>query len=133
MKRTKTSVKKSLYKLQSQIIRSQHPRCIKCGIPATEVHHIFGRANLNVAWDLNNVLPVCSGCHIFSHTSFEQSPYDMVNQQIICDWLMERGTNLDDLREAANSVKKFSLDDLLNLEKELKALLANMKGNLEFS
>lgn len=45
----------------------KYKRCHFCGRPATEIHHIRGRANLLLRYDLQNLLPLCNGCHSLVH------------------------------------------------------------------
>ena len=42
-------------------------RCHFCGRPAEHIHHIRGRANILLRYDLNNLLPVCADCHSLIH------------------------------------------------------------------
>ena len=45
-------------------------------------HHIFGRSNLSVRWDLDNGICLCPGHHTFSTFSAHQSP-------AFTDWIKE--------------------------------------------
>lgn len=45
----------------------KNKRCHFCGKPATEIHHIRGRSNLLLRYDLNNLLPLCRDCHSLVH------------------------------------------------------------------
>lgn len=42
-------------------------RCAVCGRPAEHVHHIIPRANILLRWDINNLIPLCFGCHRMIH------------------------------------------------------------------
>lgn len=42
-------------------------RCHFCGKPAEHIHHIRGRANLLLRYDLNNLMPLCADCHRLVH------------------------------------------------------------------
>lgn len=42
-------------------------RCHFCGKPAEHIHHIRGRANILLRYDLKNLLPVCGNCHQLIH------------------------------------------------------------------
>lgn len=42
-------------------------RCHFCGKPAEHIHHIRGRSNLLLRYDLNNLLPLCADCHRLVH------------------------------------------------------------------
>lgn len=37
--------------------------CYFCGRIASEIHHIIGRNNNLLRYDIKNLLPVCSDCH----------------------------------------------------------------------
>jgi 5-methylcytosine-specific restriction endonuclease McrA len=119
-KRTKSSVKKALYNLESRIVRLEHPTCRKCGKPATEVHHIFGRANLATAWDFRNTIPVCSVCHIFGKQSFEQAPYAADNMELAREWIEEHGATLEEIEQLSRTITHYSLEDLFDIELNLK-------------
>ena len=121
-KRTKKTVTRSLDSLCSKIVRNLNKnQCAKCNKPASEVHHLFGRAKRSVRWDLDNLLPLCSGCHIFSQDSFEKSPYHPDNEKVINEWLTPE--DFEDLKRRAMSLKKWTLSEMLELEKELKEIL----------
>ena len=43
---------------------AEHPRCTRCGSPATVVHHRKPhRGNPTLMWDRGNWEPVCKPCH----------------------------------------------------------------------
>lgn len=43
---------------------AKHPRCARCGSPATVVNHrIPHRGDRKLFWDRNNWEPVCAACH----------------------------------------------------------------------
>ncbi len=88
-KASKKTLKLKCDKLWSLIIR--YPGiCEVCGKPANNPHHIVGRINHVVRWDLNNGCLLCSGCHMLNKTSahadpigflkwlYEQRPYDYI-------------------------------------------------------
>lgn len=71
-----TKLKRKAFRLWSLKIRNIG-KCELCGKKYGEInekgkkiilqaHHIIGRENLNLAWDLNNGICLCSYCHKFS-------------------------------------------------------------------
>lgn len=126
-KRTKSSVKKALYNLESRIVRTIESRCRKCGKPASEVHHIFGRSNLATAWLIANTVPVCSLCHVFGHDSFEQSPYSQANIGVAQEWAEEHDSSLEELEKLSRTITHYTLQDLLDLELNLKNYLSQVQ------
>lgn len=53
---------KDLDRLVQQLCTNH--RCYICGIArATAIHHIIGRANPLLRYDIVNLLPVCEACH----------------------------------------------------------------------
>lgn len=121
-KRTKTSVSKSLDKLWSQIVRAKYPFCVKCSKPTSEAHHIHGRRAKGTRWEITNGIGLCAYCHKWSPHGFEQDPYNKENMEIL-----KRIVGIEELERLQSlsvSVVKHSLDDLLELEKRLKEMLA---------
>ena len=58
-------IEKELDRLVQQLRINQ--RCHICGAKATEIHHIIGRKNYVLRYDLPNLLPVCQQCHSDIH------------------------------------------------------------------
>lgn len=55
-------IEKELDRLVQGLCKNQ--RCHICGVrQAAAVHHIIGRANKMLRYDLVNLLPVCNDCH----------------------------------------------------------------------
>ena len=48
-------------------LRSCWTRCLFCGRPSSEIHHIVHRNNLLLRFDLNNLIPLCHDCHSLVH------------------------------------------------------------------
>lgn len=43
---------------------AQHPICVKCGMPATEIDHIVPHCgDYDLFWDVDNWQPLCHSCH----------------------------------------------------------------------
>lgn len=117
-KRTKKSIGKSCDDLWSKCIRARDVKCIKCGKPSTEAHHIFGRRNKSTRWDLRNGIGLCSYCHVFDKHGFEQAPHDSVNVDLLYEKFGAK--TMAEIDEKTYQITKHSLEDLLEIEKELK-------------
>ena len=74
MKKTKKTWKRQLDKLWSEIIRSKG-YCEICGTTVNlNAHHIVGRINNALRWDLRNGICICVSCHKFStHSAHNDS------------------------------------------------------------
>ena len=70
--------KQEVTKLDKQwrdAIRSRDKCCQVCGGTSfLNAHHVIGRRNRNVRWDLDNGVLLCSGCHTFRVQSAHQDP-----------------------------------------------------------
>jgi len=67
--------KTRLDKLWSHYVRQRTTdTCERCGKPGNNPHHIIGRRNLSVRWDVENGINLCSGCHTLRTDSAHQSP-----------------------------------------------------------
>lgn len=42
-------------------------RCVRCGNPNVQSHHIRGRRRRSLRWDLNNGVTLCPRCHTSVH------------------------------------------------------------------
>ena len=49
-------------------------KCQVCGMEGNNPHHIVGRRNRTLRWDLNNGITLCPGCHTFRTKSAHQDP-----------------------------------------------------------
>ena len=65
---TKKSIKKKLDVLWSKIIHDRGA-CEVCGAPGKNAHHIIGRINYALRWDLRNGCLLCIGCHFKAHNN----------------------------------------------------------------
>ena len=44
-------------------------KCEVCGKPAKQVHHFFPKSSYShLRYDINNGIPMCTGCHFTHHT-----------------------------------------------------------------
>lgn len=123
--RTVKSVRKSCDNLWSKIVRAMG-RCEKCGripgegeINRLEAHHVYGRRNLRLRWDVKNGVSLCHPCHRWA----EEYPIEFT------DWFRNYRITDADYLEVVNARgplvgnEKRILDDYLVLEEELKAEL----------
>ena len=80
MKPTKTKLRKKLDKLWSDRVKERAGyRCERC--PKTDYlnsHHIIGRINLSLRWNLENGVCLCVGCHKFNQNSAHNNPIDFL-------------------------------------------------------
>jgi len=60
-----------------KIIRSKI-RCEVCGRPGNNPHHVIGRDNHAVRWDIRNGCLLCSGCHTMNNGSAHKDPQDFM-------------------------------------------------------
>ena len=75
---TKKSLKAKADKLWSEIIRSIG-FCEICGKNQNlNAHHVVGRINYALRWDLKNGICLCAGCHTFNRTSAHNNPLAFV-------------------------------------------------------
>jgi hypothetical protein len=70
-------------------------------------HHIEGRRNLRLRWDLRNGVCLCSGCHTFRKDSAHQAP------EWFHFWLEEhRWEDLQYVLCHRDEIKKWALDEM---------------------
>ena len=100
--------KKKLDSLWSTRIRSKG-RCEVCGKDGyLNAHHIVGRRNRALRWDLRNGVCLCPGCHTFKTESAHQ---DLI---WFNDWLKNnKAEDIDYLREKKNEICKPDFDIIL--------------------
>jgi len=74
--KTKKNLKKQCDIAWSKKVKElSHGRCEVCGsISTLNSHHIIGRVNYALRWDLKNGMTLCSSCHKFSKTSAHNDP-----------------------------------------------------------
>lgn len=83
--------------------------CEVCGeTQSLNPHHIEGRRNFRLRWDLHNGVCLCSGCHIFRKDSAHQSP------EWFHFWLEEnRWEDLQYIMCHRGEIKKWTLEEML--------------------
>jgi len=63
--------------LWRKIIRSKI-RCEMCGRSGNNPHHVIGRDNHSVRWDIRNGCLLCSGCHTMNNNSAHKDSQDFM-------------------------------------------------------
>jgi hypothetical protein len=71
-----TSEKNKLDKLWKETIHTRDKFCQVCGQTKSRLnaHHIIGRRNLNLRWELQNGILLCAGDHTLRTKSAHQDP-----------------------------------------------------------
>jgi 5-methylcytosine-specific restriction endonuclease McrA len=113
----KTQLRKKLDVAWSIAVKDRaNNKCEVCG-KATYLnsHHIVGRRNLALRWEIFNGVCLCSGCHTFKTNSAHQNPlwFD--------EWL--KNNRNDDVVLCKNSmsdIKKWTLEGMRDKLCELK-------------
>lgn len=123
--RTVTSVKKSCDTLWSRIINS-FGRCEYCGKTPTQAHHVYGRANHRLRFDLRNGIALCYYCH---HIWAEQNAAGEKRPMSFSDWFKQyRISDAQYLQEEnAKGTIHRDLADYLELEEYLKQELERVR------
>jgi hypothetical protein len=116
MKTPKRRLEDKLDKLWSEKIRSIG-KCEVCGETGyLNAHHIIGRLNKIVRWDLKNGVCLCAGCHTFRRLSAHQDP------EYFHDWLVEHKPDvLVYLQTKRYKLKQWSVPELEKLLKVLQS------------
>ena len=91
-------------------------RCEVCGSNSfLNSHHIEGKRNRRLRWDIRNGVCLCSGCHIMKVESAHQSP------EWFHFWLEEhRWEDLQYIMCVRNEIVKWSEEDMLDKLEEFK-------------
>jgi len=99
VKKAKTERRKlrdQLDKLWSEIVKQragnvcEYKTCSKTA--HLNAHHIFGRGNLSVRWDLDNGVCLCVGHHTFGRWSAHKAPIWFI------EWISKYRKEVDDTR-----------------------------------
>ena len=116
---SKKTIEKKLDKVWSELVKQQAGnKCEVCGKREyLNAHHIVGRRNLRLRWELYNGVCLCSGCHTFKTNSAHQNP------EWFHQWLKSyRGEDLKLVHATMNEIKKWSVIDLQECLDNLKTL-----------
>ena len=117
-KQSRRTINNRLDKLWRDVTKQLQPRCEVCGSrDKLNSHHIVGRRNLMTRWDVRNCAVLCVSHHKFGLQSAHEDPlwFD--------EWLRKnRAEDYEYLNSIRSSTIKRSIDDLLDIEAELKGL-----------
>lgn len=120
MSKSRRTITNKLDKLCSVITRSKG-KCEKCGTSnyQLQTHHVYGRANRRLRWDLRNLCCLCAGCHFWA----ESHPLDFT------DWfrIVRRGDAEYLQQENAKGVRKWTEEELEALSTYLGKTAALME------
>ena len=90
-------------------------------------HHIIGRSNFNVRWDVNNGVALCVKHHVFSIWSAHKNPF-WFSQKM----LDKRGKKwYNDLKNKAlrnNGIVRYTMEDLEKIEMKLIKIIKREGG-----
>jgi len=105
---TKTETNK-LDKLWSKEIHERDIYCQVCGDSKNlNAHHIVGRRNRTLRWDLDNGILLCAGCHTFRTKSAHQNP------RWFQEWFASEFPNRDaHLKKYENKILKRTFNEVL--------------------
>lgn len=133
-KQTKTLVKNRLDKYWRSIGKDKAtceicqtlPRRERKNYTKLDPHHIIKRGNMATRWDLRNRLWVCSSHHtlgLWKETVQDNIGGWFLNWESDEDWMGQHKPEIKEyLRGKAHEIKRWTLDELLELEKEFKEL-----------
>lgn len=117
---SKKGLKKKLDGLWSELVKQEAGN--KCEVCSKKEylnsHHIVGRRNLRLRWELYNGVCLCPGCHTFKRDSAHQNPiwFD--------EWLRDnRAEDYKLVKKTMNEIKKWTMDEMLELREEFEELI----------
>ncbi|GAG10315.1 unnamed protein product, partial [marine sediment metagenome] len=121
MKRSKPKkrIKRSTLKnkcdaLWRKIIHSKG-KCERCPKPGTDAHHVIGRGNYNLRWDIRNGCLLCASCHEFSKNSAKNNPL------LFAEWFkLNRPDDYIYLMRKRNEIWDKDYDKVLEYLQEVK-------------
>lgn len=120
---SKKGLKKKLDKAWSDVVKLQAGnKCEVCGLKHERLnaHHIVGRRNMRLRYELFNGVSLCPGCHTFRTKSAHQDP------EWFHEWLEEnRGEDLKLISATREEIQKWTVDDMKLRLEELNNLLNN--------
>lgn len=92
--------------------------CEMCNSPGQNAHHVIGRINRALRWDLRNGCLLCISCHKFSKTSAHNDP------QGFMEWFKQvRPDDYEYLKIKKNELAKYL--DYEEILKQLKEVSKN--------
>lgn len=95
--------------------------CEKCGARENlQAAHFITRSNHTLRWDYDNGVCLCAGCHLYwAHKEIQE----------FVEWFHHKyPVRYDRLMRDKNEITQRTLDDYLELEKELKTELAHQES-----
>lgn len=94
-------------------------RCEVCGkIDTLNSHHIVGRRNRMIRWDVKNGVCACVSHHKFGRESFHEDPLWAK------EWLEDkRWEDYAYLYQVKNTIKKWTLDDMQDQLRKLNKII----------
>jgi len=93
-------------------------KCEVCGkVESLNSHHVVGRRNRRLRWELFNGVCLCAGCHTFKLESAHQNP------EWFHFWMEEnRWEDLRDVNCKMFEIKKWTIPEMQEKLKELEAV-----------
>ena len=110
-------LRRKLFRLLSKRIHEDFDNaCCMCGAKGkVDCHHIVSRTIARLSFEPLNCVLLCSSCHKFSRHSAHKNPVNFIL------WLIKNEKERFDYIVAhMNEDVKYSLDDLLEIEKNLQ-------------
>lgn len=127
-KHKKNSLNKLLDTLWSKAVKIlAKERCEHCwSTQYLNSHHVFGRRNFPVRWNVNNGVCLCAKCHQFSSKfSAHQTP------TLFTDWIKEkRGLEWYSQLIMMSTVHKLNLSDKEKIKEQLEEIIYGKKKKL---
>lgn len=114
---SKKGLTKKLDELWAELVKQEAGyKCEVCGTTQNlNSHHIEGRTNRRLRWELYNGVCACAGCHVFRKDSFHKSHIWAEK------WLKEnRGEDCKLIQATRNEIKKWTMDEMLELREEFE-------------
>lgn len=69
LKKQNDKAKAKWEEVRNQVLERDNYKCVVCGKPATQVHHIHLRSKRkDLLYEMNNLVSVCSKCHFHKST-----------------------------------------------------------------
>ena len=123
-KLSKKNLKKKCDELYSLIIRSKG-YCEVCGKSTGQLqtHHVIGRINYSLRWDIKNGIELCCHHHTLGKLSAHNDPIWFM------DWFKsKRPDDYEYLLRTKNEIRTFSILDYQEILKDLKEKLNEIQG-----
>ncbi len=119
-----TKIRKRLDRLWSEITRSRNNGlCERCNSPANQAHHVIGRKNYNLRWDLRNGCLLCANCHWLQSYSAHVDPIGFIDE-----WFkFAREEDYKYLKAQKDKKINRTIFDYEELEKHLKEKLNEIR------